>query len=177
VPGAATDLFDLADALLNVCVDSLALLPAGAPGRAYVGHGLPAIDCEQLVVSTYQAQLADTSPRALPLDRMFKEKYGSLNVPMLVVSIVRCYPGVTLNKQQEPILPSLAALTAASELIYADGWQLWNGIKTAKKLGAFGGLCRELVTDPMMPLQPAGGFAGWTIPVEIQLDGFAVPFP
>jgi hypothetical protein len=177
VSGAATDLFDLADTMLSVCVDALALLPAGAPERAYVGHGLPAIDCEQLVVSTYQLPLADTSPRSLPLDRMFKEKYGSLNLPMLVVSIARCYPCITLDKRQEPIFPSVAELTAASELVYADGWQLWNGIKTAKRLGAFGGLCRELAMDPMLPLQPQGGFAGWTIPVEIQLDGFSVAFP
>jgi len=177
VPGAATDLFDLADALLGVCADSLALLPAGTPSRLYVGHGLPAIDCEQLVVSTYQVPEADTSPRALPLDRMFKEKYSSLILPMLVVSVARCYPCVTLDKRQEAIFPSVAELSAASNMIYADGWQLWNGIKSAKRAGAFGGLCRELVMDPMLPLQPSGGYAGWTLPIEIQLDGFTVAFP
>lgn len=175
--GSSTDLFDLADEVLAVCEAALALIPAGVPARSYVGHGLPAIDCEQLVVSTYAVPEADTAPRTLPLDRAFRSRYGSLILPMLVVSIVRCYPSVTLGGRQQPILPSTAELTAASQLIYEDGWQLWNALISAKRAGAFGGLCSELARDPMMPVQPEGGFAGWTIPLELRLDGFAVDFP
>lgn len=175
--GAATDLFDLADTALAVCIEALDMLTAKCPARRYVGHGLPALDCEQLVVSTYSVPEADTSPRALPLDRAFRARYGSLIQPMLVVSIVRCYPVVTLNAKSVPVFPSVAELTAASALIYADGWHLWNAIISAKRQGAFGGACKELARDPMMPIQPSGGFAGWTIPLEVQLDGYAVVFP
>jgi hypothetical protein len=177
VSGASTDLFDLADEMLNVCEGALQLIPAGCPDRAYVAHGLPAIDCEQLCVSVYTTPWADTNPRNATLDRQFKTKYGSLNLVFLTVSIVRCYPGPTANGRATPILPRVAELTAASQKIYEDGWQLWNGIQTAKRLGAFAGVCRELAMDPMLPIQPSGGFAGWTIPVEVQLDGFPVAFP
>jgi hypothetical protein len=175
--GAATDYYDLAAAILGVAHDALAQLPAGAPDRSYVGHGLPAIDCEQLVVSSYVQTQADTSPRALPMDRQFRPKYGSVNIPVFVVSIVRCYPEITMDNRQEPIFPSVAALTAASELLYADAWQVWNALMTAKREGDFGGLCREMSLDPMTPINPSGGYAGWTLPIEAQLDGFAVSVP
>lgn len=175
--GSASDYYAVADQLLNVCEQALALLPAGTPERAYVAHGLPAIDCEQLCVSSYVIAQMDTAPRQLPGDAMFKPKYGSVNVPVFVISIVRCYPVVTLDQRQEPIFPSVAELTAASQLLYADAWQLWNAVQTAKREGAFDGLCSELRMDPVNPIQPNGGFAGWTLPVEIELDGFTVPFP
>ncbi len=95
----------------------------------------------------------------------------------MTVQLVRCYPGATANGRQAPALPRTADLTQASVELYADGWQLWNGLQTAKRLGAFKGVCREFALDPMLPIQPQGGFAGWTIPVEVQLDGFDVAFP
>lgn len=121
--------------------------------------------------------MGDTSPRALPLDAQFKTRYGSVNIVPMTVQLVRCYPGATLGNKQQPILPSVAELTQASVDLSADGWQLWNGLQTAKRLGAFAGVCREFKMDPLIPIQPQGGFAGWAIPVEVQLDGFNVAFP
>ncbi len=121
---------------------------------------------------------ADTSPRALPLDRQFKvAKYGSINLVFLTVQVVRCYPGPTANGRQQAVLPRVSELTAASELIYQDGWQLWNGLQTAKREGAFDGVCAEFAVDPLLPIQPSGGFAGWALPIEVRLDGFPVAFP
>jgi hypothetical protein len=178
VTGAATDLYDLADEVLSVCEAALALLPAGVPARSYVAHGLPAIDCEQLTVSVFTVPQADTSPRSLPLDRQFKvSKFGSLNLIFLTVQLVRCYPPVTASGRQQNLAPRVEDLTAFSQLIYADGWQLWNGLQTAKRLGAFAGTCREFSLDPLLPIQPQGGFAGWAVPIEVQLDGFNVAFP
>lgn len=175
---AAGDLYALADEVLAVCEASLALLPAGVPPRVYVAHGIPAIDCEQLTVSVYTVPTADTSPRALPLDRQFKvTKGGSVNLVFLTVQVARCYPGVTANNRQQPIAPTPEALAAASEMIFADGWQLWNGLQSAKRLGAFKGFCQEFSLDPLLPIQPQGGYAGWAVPIEVRLDGFTVEFP
>lgn len=161
-----------------MCEASLALLPAGTPSRAYVSQGLAAIDCEQLTVSVYTVTQADTSPRALPLDRQFRTtKFHSLNIVPITVQLIRCCPNATLNNRQQPILPSVAELAASSAELYADGWQLWNGLQTAKRLGAFAGICREFSIDPLLPIQPQGGFTGWAVPVEVQLDGFDVAFP
>lgn len=175
--GAATDLFDLADETLAVCEAALALLPAGVPERSYVAHGIPAIDCEQLTVSVYTVPQADTSPRALPLDRQFKAKYGGVNLVFMTVQLVRCYPPPTANGRQVNLLVRTQELTAFAQAINADGWQLWNGLITAKRQGAFAGVCREFSLDPLLPIQPQGGFAGWAVPIEVQLDGFAVNFP
>ena len=172
----ASDLFLLAAEVLDVATAALDLLPAQAPDRRYVGHGLPALDCEQLVVSTYAVPEASTAPQAAALDRSFRFKYGSVINPLLVVSVVRCYPVVTLNSKQVPIFPDPAAIEAASALIYADGWQLWNGIISAKREGAFDGLCKGMAREPMLPIQPSGGYAGWTMPLDFELDGFTVDF-
>jgi hypothetical protein len=154
------------------------MLPAGVPPRSYVAHGIPAIDCEQLTVSIYTVPQADTSPRALPLDRQFKvTKFGSLNLVFLTVQLVRCYPPPTAGGRQSNLVTRVAELTAFAQTINADGWQLWNGLQTAKRLGAFAGVCREFALDPLLPIQPQGGFAGWAIPIEVQLDGFTVNFP
>lgn len=176
--GAATDLNDLALETLAVCEAALAQLAAGVPERSYVAHGIPAIDCEQLTVSVYTVPQADTSPRALPLDRQFKTaKYGALNIVFLTVQLVRCYPPATQHGRQTNLAPSVAALAAFAETINQDGWQLWNGLATAKRQGAFAGICREFSLDPLLPIQPQGGFAGWAVPIEVQLDGFTVDFP
>jgi hypothetical protein len=163
--------------VLAVSEAALALLPAGVPARSYVAHGLAAIDCEQLTVSVYTVTVADTSPRVLPLDRQFKTRYGSVNIVPMTVQIVRCYPAVTLGGRQQPMLPAASTLAQAGAELYADGWQLWNGLQTAKRLGAFEGVCHEFSMDPLIPIQPSGGFAGWSVPVEVRLDGFEVNFP
>lgn len=175
--GAATDLNDLALETLAVCEAALATLAAGAPARSYVAHGIPAIDCEQLTVSVYTVPQADTSPRALPLDRAHKARYGALNLVFLTVQLVRCYPPATQHGRQTNLAPSVADLMAFAATINQDGWQLWNGLATAKRQGAFAGICREFTLDPLLPIQPQGGFAGWAIPIEVQLDGFTVNFP
>ncbi len=173
----ASALYDLMSELLAVCEQALAQTTAGAPDRRYVGHGLPAIDCEQLVVSTYSVAEADVSPRTLPLDRAHRVKTGTKPLQVLVVSIVRCYPGPTLDKKQQPMLPKAAAIEAASKTLSEDAWQLWNAIRSANRLGAFQGLCSELAMDPITPMQPSGGFAGWTLPIEVAVPGFPVTFP
>lgn len=176
--GAATDLYDLADETLLVCEAALALLPAGVPERVYVAHGIPAIDCEQLTVSVYTVPEADTSPRSLPLDRQFKvAKYGAVDLVYLTVQLVRCYPPATAGGRQVNLSPRVADLTAFAQMINADGWQLWNGLKSAKRQGAFAGICREFSMDPLLPIQPQGGYAGWAVPIQVQLDGFTVNFP
>lgn len=161
-----------------MCEASLALLPAGTPGRAYVAQGLAAIDCEQLTVSVYTVVNPGTAPVGAVLDRYFKvTRAHSVNIVPMTVQLVRCVPGVTQGNRQQPILPSVAELAQSSAELYADGWQLWNGLQSAKRQGAFAGVCREFAMDPLLPIQPQGGFAGWTIPVEVQLDGFDVAFP
>ncbi len=112
----------------------------------------------------------DTFRRANP--------YPRLNLVFLVVTIVRdCYPGPTLGATAT--VPDVADLVAASRELYADGWQLWNAIKAGLQDGELFSTegCKFVGWQPMQPLGPAGNTAGWTLPLQVQLDGFTPPPP
>jgi hypothetical protein len=179
--GAATDLYDHAKDLLDFCVVALDELPAGAPERAYVAVGLPAIDCEQLTVNVFQVgeELSASGQFPTPMDRFRNvNPYPRVVTSVMVVTIVRdCYP-VTLGQQQVPEPPSVAQLVEAAETIYADAWQLWNAVKVGLQDGAiFQPGCKFVGWQPMQPLGPAGETAGWTLPLQVQIDGFDPPPP
>lgn len=171
---SAPSLYDLAKELLDFCVVALDELPAGAPARRYVAVGLPALDCEQLTVHAFQVGEADTAPRETTMDLLRRgHPYARLNLAFLVITIAReCYPGPTAMNMQVPEPPTVVDLVAASETIYADGWQLWNAVPTALRDGALFSACRFVGWQPMQPLGPEGGMAGWTMPIQVQIDGF-----
>lgn len=174
----ATDLYGLAKELLDFCVVALDELPAGAPERAYVAFGLPAFDCEQLTVHAFQVGEADTVPRETTMDLMRRgHPYPRIDLAYLVITIARdCYPGPTAGTATiEP--PEVADLVAASEKIYADGWQLWNAVPAGLRDGGLYEACKLVGWQPMQPVGPEGGFAGWTMPVLVQIDGFVPPPP
>lgn len=175
----ATDLYDLAKELLDFCVVALDELPAGAPDRRYVAFGLPAIDCEQLTVHTFQMGEASTVPQESVMDTFRRANpYPRLNIDYLVVTIVRdCYPGPTLGST--PTTPDVDDLVAASQVLYADGWQIWNAVKAGIEDGELftRAGCRFIGWQPMQPLGPEGNTAGWTFPLLVQLDGFTPPPP
>lgn len=176
---SAASLYDLAAELLDFCVVALDELPAGAPDRAYVAFGLPAIDCEQLTVHAFQVSEASTVPQETQMDVFRRANpYPRVNLVYLVITIVRdCYPGPTLG--QTATTPDVDDLVAASQVLYADGWQLWNAIKAGLDDGALFTRegCRFVGWQPMQPLGPEGNTAGWTFPLQVQLDGFTPPPP
>lgn len=176
---AATDLYDLAEELLDFCVVALDELPALAPERRYVCSGLPAIDCEQLTVNVFQVGEASTVPQETVMDTFRRANpYPRLNIVFLVITIQReCYPGPTLGAS--PTTPEVADLAAASRLLYADAWQLWNAVKAGLEDGELftRAGCRFVGWQPLQPLGPEGNMAGWTFPLQVQLDGFTPPPP
>lgn len=167
----ATALYDLAKELLDFCAVALDELPAGAPARRYVAFGLPALDCEQLTTHVFQVGEGDANVGAnAPLDRFRRAApYPRLNMAFLVITIARdCVPGPTGTTEA----PSVADLTASSEELYADGWQLWNAVPAGIRDGGLFEGCRYVGWEPMQPLGPDGYVAGWTMPLQIELPGF-----
>lgn len=177
VASTADTLYDLQVELLGFCAASLAELPAGAPARQYVSIGPPALDCEQLTVHAYQVGEGGTSPANAPLDRFRR----GVTVPrivlaFLVVTVVRdCYPGPTGRELSKP--PEVALLDAAAKTITADGWQLWNAVPAALAAGELWGACHFTGWEPLLPIPASGNVAGWTFPMQVQIDGFSPDLP
>lgn len=177
VASTADTLQDLQLELLAYCAASLDQLPAGAPARQYVAVGPPALDCEQLTVHCLQVGEGTTSPSTTPLDRFRRGvTVPRIDLAFLVVTVVRdCYPGPTGRELSKP--PEVADLLAAAAVINADGWQLWNSVPAALAAGELWGACHFTGWEPLQPIPPSGAIAGWTFPMQVQLDGFSPALP
>lgn len=177
VESTADSLYGLAAELLGFCAAALDTLPAGAPARQYVSMSAPVLDCEQLTVHVYQVGEASTSPSDTPLERMRRGvTVPRINLAFMVVTIARdCYPGPTGKDLTKP--PAVADLDAAAQLISADGWLLWNVLPAALRNGELWGACSFTGWEPLLPIPPSGKIAGWTLPLQVDLDGYTPVLP
>jgi hypothetical protein len=175
--GAATDLWDSASHLLDFCAAALNELPVGAPDRQFVSVGYPAIDCPTLAVHVFPVTPGPFEPSTSPGD-VFRQghPYVVLDLVTFTVSIFRCWPS-TPDGKQTPKAPTAADYDTASAIMYQDAWQLYNALRAGFNLGLLGGPCKLLRVDQAQPVQPDGGFGGWTILITAQLDGFTPTLP
>lgn len=169
--------YDYAAELLGYCAAALADGPDGAPVRQYVAIGPPALDCAQLTVHVLQLAEASTSPGPLPLDRGRRGvTTPRQDLTFMVVTIVRdCYPGPTGRELTDP--PGVAELDAAAQVIMRDGWLLWNSIPAALRAGELWGRCDFTLWEPLQPVPPSGGVAGWTLPLQVRIPGYTPAIP
>lgn len=180
VVSTAASLYDLQAELLQTAADLLDQLPAGAPERQYVAVGLPALDCEQLTVHALQVGEASTDPSGTPLDRFARDvRAPRQTLVFCVITVVRCFPGATLDDGANPEPPSVADLAAAAATVSADGWTLWNGIPAAIRADELTLWRAASFTgwESLQPVGPMGGMAGWTMGMQTRLDGFDPPLP
>jgi hypothetical protein len=160
------DLHLAAVELLEASVNALDTIPSseptldGAPERAFVAPGQPALDCcPQLTVHSTQSQFM--APSVAPLDQ--GRRPDRVNGPSFMVTIVRCIP-----RGPEP---AIADMEAAAEQVNADGWALWNHLFNLWGSGDLFTVCGVLNMD-LQPLNPSGGCAGWRLTVRTKLDGY-----
>lgn len=148
----------IADDLLAAVVALFAEAPAIVlPDRRYVHTGIPAWDCEMLVVS------------ATRIHRSNPAGQGALFVraPMLDLDIwlLRCCPVVD-ETAGKIILPTAAELQAAAEERIADAARLAGGITEIIR-GIEG--CKTTEVGELVPVGPEGGFAGWRQSLSVGL--------
>ena len=176
---SALDVWHFAADLLDAAVDALDLLPAedttleGAPERAYVSPGLPALDCAQVVVWVAQAFEAGTDLPGGPaeLAQGVRARTARVNMVTYRLQIARCAPTPTASGSRIR-MPSVDGLEAASRQQAADLWVLWCGLHWAARDGLIGAECSSIVLPPAQPLDPSGGYVGWTLTVMAQQDGY-----
>lgn len=173
-------LYDAATTLLAAAAQILAGTPAGAPTHRYVAHGPPAYDCpDSLIVHAGILQYGDFKRGGMDAFSSLRDPKMPV-VPMvpLTITVLRC-----VNAQAMPAggvairSPNLAKIAEDAEIVYRDGWSLFCGIHKLYRDGALfpGYPCRAFEIDGTIPVSPEGGALGWTMDVQVQLDGFTPP--
>lgn len=164
------DLHEKAVAFLDAAVAALDWTDAGPPVRAYVNAGMPAMDCEQLVVwvealgeSLFRAG-AGAESRAKAINR------GGLAKATVRLQVIRCVPQPKLAGARLT-WPDPTDLQAAAATIDADGWAIWLGLNDALKHGALSAECAGAERLGAEKLLPQGGFGGWNFAWRVPLEG------
>lgn len=173
VPSDVTTLGTWALELLAACEDALATTVGGVPDRSFVSAGQPALDCCPQLTVHVEGISADTTAPVNPLAAGHRTQTGQLILARMVVTIARCAPtfgGDTL------ITPSASALQESALEVDQDMWAIWNKLFTVKEEGnIFDGACSALYFNGGIPLDTAGGCAGWTFEVQAAIQGYDFP--
>lgn len=144
----------LASQLLEEASDAL----PDAPARAYVAHGEPAVDCDQLTVHLLMIR-----------PKLFADPLAMrcTVVPVAVyrITLVGC---VAVGGFDAP--PAASTLGEESLDLLDSAWRLWKTLTRRWKEGAFGD-CKQVSWLPLIPAETSGGYAGWKMDVEIELAG------
>jgi hypothetical protein len=169
-----TDLKLLCDDLLNAAVEALDTIPdfapdlVGAPARAYVSPGLPALDCcDQLTVHAQQISDKPISPGGLQAGKKCAARLAEV---ALVVTITRCIP--IMGDSEDWPLP--VVMDDAAAQLDADAWALWEYLYFLVCSEALFSLCKEVFWDGLTALVPQGGCGGWVMNLRVTLDGYEV---
>lgn len=168
------DLYTLCAELLAACEEAIAAAPGGPIGRSFVAPGPPAWDCcPQLTVHAGGPAEGDTAPLDPPLQPGHRHAdAGAVNLVQMTATVIRCVPTV----EALGVFPPAAAMDAAAQQTLGDVWAIWNHLRSRYRARTIftrpDGERREVFFDPAAALNPAGGCAGWEIPVRVQMDGY-----
>lgn len=169
---AADAVFQVAATILNETVAALALTVSGPPSRSWVSHTAPPLDCcDVCVVHLDPFQVSDTGPSGGPgnLQALHRVAHpGQVLLANYVVTITRCVSTVDDNGK----LPTVAVMEADAARLLEDVWVAWNHLRAQARAGTVFSRCREVDIGGPTPLAPSGACAGWTIPVQAQIDGW-----
>lgn len=166
------DLQNLCLDLLGAAVESLDTIPnfqvvlQGAPDRAFVSPGLPALDCcDQLAVHAQQILDKPISPGGLQAGKKCAARLAEV---ALVITITRCIPTMDDGGQW----PDPEEMELAAAQTNADAWALWEHIYFLVCSEALFSLCKEVFWDGLTALLPQGGCGGWVMNLRVTLDGY-----
>lgn len=165
---------ELAQELLDACEAVLATTVGGPPAAVFLSPGLPALDRQCDTLSAYATAPAVTgasSPGGLGASMRFAVQTHIA----LSVMVARCLP-VGRETKQRYLPPTAQQLTGAAQKVMEDMWALWNGVVTQVFDGSLfeGHPCRGVEFLSLTPLDPQGGFGGWTLALQVDLDGYEV---
>lgn len=165
------DLFVQCDELLTASVAALDTIPSlvpgllGAPERAFVHAGTPALDCcDQLTVNAAPIAEAPTAPLEMGAGTRHQQQFRK-NYVGFQVTVTRCADLAELP-------PPMSVLEAVAQQTDADAWALWNYVWNLARSGAIFSLCSGVYFDRLAPLTPSGGCYGWILSIRAELEGY-----
>lgn len=175
MPSTASSLYDLAAELLTQSAAILATTPAGAPSVRYVSLGPPAYDCcDQLTVDVGTIAYGPFNSDVVAGDAFARLDQNVVNLVPLNVTHLRCASAVPQGGTKIT-LPQAAKMTVDSQMVYTDGWVLWNGLRGAMRAGTLfaPGACRISALGGATPISPQGGCLGYGVTLIVELDGYS----
>jgi len=171
-----SDLHDQCVLVLNAAVDALDTIPSlapgllGAPERAFVSAGTPALDCcNQLTVNAAPISEFATSPLELGAGTRHKQQFRQISVGFQI-TITRCGPPGGTG-----VPPPVAELEEVAEQTNADAWALWNYLWNAERSGALFSICNGVFNDRLAPITPSGGCYGYVMSFRATVEGYEAP--
>lgn len=166
-----SDLYDTCVLVLDAAVDALDTIPSlapgllGAPERAFVSPGTPALDCcNQLTVNAAPIAEAPTAPLEMGAGTRHQQSFRK-NYVGFTITITRCGP-------DGDIPYAASALEAVAEQTNADAWALWNYLWNSERSGALFTICGGVFNDRLAPLTPSGGCYGWVFSFRAEVEGY-----
>lgn len=151
-----TLLYDLAAGALAIIEAAYAEREVAVPARRYVGDGLPAWDCEQLVVWVEQVPVGRADQPELSVDDCLHLRAALLNI-----DTVRCAPPMSAKGDA----PTVAAIDASAQRVLADPMVQFNALLSAYRAETWSAP-KALAFDSWLSLGPDGGFVGGRLTVR-----------
>jgi hypothetical protein len=167
------DLYTQTAALLQASIEALDMIPSfspglgGAPERAFIANGTPALDCcPMLAVASAPIREAPTQPLEMGAGTRHQQEFRK-NYAGWTVWIIRCGPTAD-------IIPTAEEMNDISAQTYADSWALWNYLwnRARDRSDPLFTICGGVYFDTIAPITPAGGCYGWSLQIRAELEGF-----
>lgn len=163
--------------LWTACDELLTILATGldtlAPDVQVVqlGPGWAWDPCERLVVHPETVSASQLAPTAASPESSPSPLTSSVVRPTarLVATLLVCIPKVGDDGAD---LPSTAAINTAAEALHTAGLTMWQAAARARVDGDWEH-CSGMTVEDMTPTGAQGGYAGWRLPVVVDLTGLA----
>jgi hypothetical protein len=173
---SSTYLGTIADQLLDIIVAGLAEETTGrpAPGTTFISHGVPnrlAYCCEGGYATVYLDPLRgvehnpDLGGQTITGAHAMQQ---CITIPVghFVLEWGRCVPKVS-----EDGWPSETDIDLSASDLLEDLWAVLTELYDRRASGALAGAdCGDITIGEAIPLEPAGGCAGWQVRLDLTLD-------
>lgn len=158
---SADQLYTIAQDLLEAVVDVYATAGVSLPDRQVVVEGLPAWDCESVMVSLRRVF------RGLPNIQSAQQTLlcAGVRTAEYHISIIRC--ASTPDDDGNP--PTPTTIQGFSKPILTDAWVLVSGLQTAALDGDLGIACDSILIGDLAVVGPEGAFGGVDLVIQWQL--------
>jgi len=154
-----------AQALLDATVEALELTAAGFAGEAYLSPGLPAFDGQCDFVAVWMSAENLAAVPTIPSTQLYRTG-PRIGLVTLNATVGRC-----LALKGRWGVPTGDDRLANATMHMEDAQAVWNHVGAEIADGLFDGTCKRVTILGLNALTPQGGFAGWNLVVQVQIDG------